>query len=623
MKTSGALLVTGEWGSGKTYHIENKVFPKVVEDTQFTPLIISLYGETDKNNIPNRVLFAYLDSKGKDSKFSTTKLAESMSNISEAVPFVKKFVDLRKVITGTAENIFKLLPHDQILICFDDLERMSEEVDINDFLGIINDLVEKKNAKVLLIANEDEIKDDVTFKEKTVEKTIHFIPNFSHILDDLIDSYSESAFKTYLKSNKDLILESLEPNISEDDFKRELGKSFANIRTIKFSLEHFKYVFEILEKNRNISEELVLKQLKNLWIFCLAVSVEFRKPNSISFKERKGLDELVSSIGDLDISQFDFSQMETTDRKPTLNDLEYNERFKRLYYNRLGEDYIFYPQFYDLITSGKEMESKSFIEQLEKSFKVNEEGKINPAHQLLQDFMHGWWTFTNEEFAKKIITLLENVEQGKLEDITSYLNSGVYLLGFSEILGKKTSEITQTIKNGLDKRLGSTRIDYVSKTRFEMISGDFNSKELKEVVAYVEKKFAEIEKKQRQEEIKELEKLLENDLEAFVKKFIQEDVGFRTPDTPIFHKISVDAIKSAIKNWEPKGIMDLISLFKSRYLDSGFADRVSEEITFLENMEMSIKELDLKTKNLSNHMIKTQLSPQLEECKNALQQTLK
>ncbi|MBL0078587.1 MAG: hypothetical protein IPP53_05545 [Bacteroidetes bacterium] len=83
MKTTGALLLTGDWGSGKTYHIKKYIFPLIEKTTDFSPLIVSLYGETDKNNIAQKVLFAYFDSKGKNVNLGTGTIAKNVKNLSK------------------------------------------------------------------------------------------------------------------------------------------------------------------------------------------------------------------------------------------------------------------------------------------------------------------------------------------------------------------------------------------------------------------------------------------------------------------------------------------------------------------------------------------------------------
>ena len=49
MQTNGALLLTGDWGSGKTYFIKNFVFPLISEKKDCpVPIMVSLYGVVDK-----------------------------------------------------------------------------------------------------------------------------------------------------------------------------------------------------------------------------------------------------------------------------------------------------------------------------------------------------------------------------------------------------------------------------------------------------------------------------------------------------------------------------------------------------------------------------------------------
>lgn len=45
-KTGTAIMLTGEWGSGKTYYIENKLVPFLKEHNA-TSVVVSLYGLDD------------------------------------------------------------------------------------------------------------------------------------------------------------------------------------------------------------------------------------------------------------------------------------------------------------------------------------------------------------------------------------------------------------------------------------------------------------------------------------------------------------------------------------------------------------------------------------------------
>lgn len=617
MKTSGALLLTGDWGSGKTYHIKKYIFPLIEETTEFTPIIISLYGETDKQNIANKVLFAFFDKKGKNVNLSTGTIAKNIKNLSEGIPILKKYVDIDKLIVGTGENAFRFLPHDKLLICFDDIERMSDKIKIDDFLGIVNDLVENKGCKVLLIANENEIKDEISFKEKTVEKTIYFLPNIGDILDSITNEYPDSNFKSYLRNNKDFIIKTLTATLDDEKKNVELRKAFSNIRTLKFALEHFKFPFNLLANSPEIDETLAI-QLKNIWVFTLSISIEFRKPKNISFTERKKLDSQTTTFSDLDFSNFKLLSTTTEIDEKVENEWSYSKNFKKLYFSRLSESYIFYQELYDLITSGKAIYEQSFLDNVEQSFKVKE-GRINPAHQILNTFLHSsYWSYTNTDFKGVLNNLLIYCEKGELEDIVSYLNAGFYLLHFNELFGKKKDEIVEKIKLGLDIFLPKIKLNYYI-SQFEMVQGNFNETNLQILIKYIEDKFAIIEAQNAINEAKELESMFTSDINSFVKGFLPENSGIRTSDKPLFHKFNKTTVHNSLKVWKSDEIINVASLLKTRYIDTSFIKRLTDEIAFLENLESGISSINFFEKTLSNYLLQSHLLPRVIECKKQLQ----
>lgn len=620
MKTTGSLMLTGDWGSGKTYHIKKYIFPLIEKKSDYIPIIVSLYGETNKNNIAQKVLFAYFDNKGKDVNLSTGKVAKNIKNFSEAIPYIKKFVDVEKLIVGTGENILRLIPQDKLLICFDDIERMSEEIKVDDFLGLINDLVENKGCKVLLIANEAEIKDGITFKEKTIEKTIHFIPNLSDIFDSITSSYPEGFFKSYLLKNKDLFIETLSIETKETSFNEELKKAFSNIRTLKFALEHFKVVFSLLVDSDNIND-LVYSQLRNLWIFTLSVSIEFRKPNNINFTERKNLDSQTSTLSDLDLSNVDFLLSDIdSDETPEVNELTYSEDFKEKYYNRLSENYIYYEELYSLITSGKKINEEEFKQTIERSFKVTE-GKVNPAHEILNSFLtQGYWKNSDEEFVIKTKKLLDYCEEGKLEDVISYLNAAMYIIGFCDIIEINKDTIVEKIKTGLDLFLRDVPPNSNMILQVEMVQHNFTGEHLTSLVEFIKQKIRDLNDLKSAEKLKRIQSLFESNLSAFVKEFLPERYDIRTPNQPFFHNVEIESVRQGINNSNPEGLMDLTSLLDLRYLDTTFSEYLTQEISFLNIIEEAVLEIDYTKKSLTNHILQNQLKPKIIESKKRLQE---
>lgn len=62
MENTGALLIVGAWGSGKTYYIDNEVFRKLGEGDKPRQCIrVSLFGVKDTADIPYRVFQAFTD----------------------------------------------------------------------------------------------------------------------------------------------------------------------------------------------------------------------------------------------------------------------------------------------------------------------------------------------------------------------------------------------------------------------------------------------------------------------------------------------------------------------------------------------------------------------------------
>lgn len=69
MDSSGAFLLTGTWGCGKTYYIKNELFPAIEKMKEnacsFIPIMVSLYGIENLADLPKRIVTEYLDCTAK------------------------------------------------------------------------------------------------------------------------------------------------------------------------------------------------------------------------------------------------------------------------------------------------------------------------------------------------------------------------------------------------------------------------------------------------------------------------------------------------------------------------------------------------------------------------------
>lgn len=515
MNNSGALLITGNWGCGKTYYMKETVLPTIKGKLNRNIVIVSLFGLNNLNEIPERVFYAYLNAIGKEKAgFKLGFLTDKLKNIIEAIPKLNEYVDFNKLFVK-GQGIYNILPKN-IIICLDDLERIVDRIDINEVLGVINELVENIGYKVIIIANEDFInKSQLIFKEKVVEKTIVFIPDTLKIFEEIASSYNDAAYTDYMHNNAiSLISPDNKLAIKSESYR----KNISNIRILKFAIEHFYKIFSYYKNSYNIGDPRIQLKLKNYWAFILAVSIEY-KLNNISYEDKRTLDLYThNQIANYDIDFGETSQEvsfdEETDDKASEDeqkkksdlDSAFQKKFYEKYFITQKEYPIFHSEIYAFITGGITPKISKLDEEMNTA--LDEYIHDNdPAYDLLHAFMNGIWGFSNEEISSKLEQLFSYVKQGQFSDYTSYLNASFFLLTYQELFVKSKDEMENGIKVGID--LFSDRItDTTSlKKDLQMIREDI-SKSVVWIYDYILEKISEKEDAQYRADIELLEKKL-------------------------------------------------------------------------------------------------------------------
>lgn len=155
-----AVLIDGDWGSGKTYFIEEKLIPKLndkigsVTEYKRSVFYVSLYGMEKFSQVIDEIyavsLEAFFDEKLGDGKGE--KIGKGINFASKLISAGMKYFN---VDTKDLPSIADVRKIKNSVIIFDDLERSS--LDINQLLGFINNLVEHNDIKVIIVANQAEI----------------------------------------------------------------------------------------------------------------------------------------------------------------------------------------------------------------------------------------------------------------------------------------------------------------------------------------------------------------------------------------------------------------------------------------------------------------------------------
>lgn len=251
-ENTGALLLTGPWGCGKSY-LMKQIAKDLNQEKAAAIAVISLFGLDSISAINKRVKDEYISLKlgtlGKSArklskKFAilvkdglavagsaapgVTGLAAASQGLSSALSYdLFGFFDVQSTI-GNNDSKRKFV------IVFDDLERC----DINskkDILGAINNFVENKQIKVIVIADEDKIDGDDyrEYKEKLISRTLCMTADYDSIIENISANYAEAAdgYRDFLKENADLI-------------KSVFAESrTSNIRMLKTILADFERVY--------------------------------------------------------------------------------------------------------------------------------------------------------------------------------------------------------------------------------------------------------------------------------------------------------------------------------------------------------------------------------------------
>jgi hypothetical protein len=491
----GALLLSGKWGSGKTYYLEHDV-KKNFED-KYKIQRISLFGMNSAAELHNAVKKAYFMlemhiSKSIDKSSNRLNvIKDKIADITENIPIYgsalnavltldwHEFVAIKNKVNG--------IP---FVLIFDDLERISSDKNtVLEILGCINDYVETIGIKTILVANEEKIVDlnYKEIKEKLIFHTIKLIPDYTKIVSSIIHEYDESSDKRYyqfISANRDQLI---------DIFSSE---GYDNIRSLRVIIQGFKRIFNLIS-DRDLSN---VKE-KTSEFYLMFARIIF------AYKTGKLETKFYEELGDFDTVYWD-----SIDR-PTLTTEERNRR-KELCH--LCTNTFFVKGIADWIIDGVWSE-QDIINEL---YLINDKLTTwhrNPKNIILSDFMSATDSELDEYYPQILddaysgkltlndyIHLLSNIYQAKNFDVslpididcaTSGLQIRLKKIELGEIvadkvttylfdrdldnMSEKEKEFYKTIKN-FNAELVSNKIEFIKQLNNEGLSAlyQFSNKEL-------------------------------------------------------------------------------------------------------------------------------------------------
>lgn len=397
-ETDYALMINGEWGSGKTFFIKNNLKKKIESVTcpvqknkdknvTYKQLYVSLYGVSSIEEINERIFYAinpnlrWIETTA-SKLLSFVEIIPSVGNtIKNAIPNDKEREDLRNKIANYNDKV----------IFFDDLERIDKnKIDIQSVLGYINSLTEHNHYKVVVVANDEVLGDDYKqFKEKTIRFSYHHFPKLSDIFDSICEKYEENnQYKIFLNKQKQFILDIISAGRCN------------NIRTLIFITDVYKKIFERIngDYSNEINQDLLLP-------FTL-ISIEAKNGH---IKEE--LKDALQSINSLSFMDF-LHNHEQNENKQCTPEEEYKQELNTKYDRFKSDRSIqFYDELFELIYDGYVSPNnwESVITNLRNEYKSKiETEEIKLAKQIIN-----WTQIPDADFSSVVDKVKSNVSENK------------------------------------------------------------------------------------------------------------------------------------------------------------------------------------------------------------------
>jgi hypothetical protein len=238
-----AVMISGKWGAGKTHQVQkilDQLLPMAGTSVKRPYVLVSLYGLKTPQEIDDAMvaaLYPWADNDG-------FRIAAS---VGKAILKHAK-IDLPKLKSSDLLNRMSA----EVFV-FDDLERCG--MPVTDAFGYINQLVERDGCKVIVLANQSEIKDQTTYlagKEKLIGKTLEVEPDF------------EAAFGAFLKGITDRKTKDLFELLALEIHEIYDQSTLKNLRILQQTMWDFERFYKVIEEKHR-SNVLAMKHLLRLF----------------------------------------------------------------------------------------------------------------------------------------------------------------------------------------------------------------------------------------------------------------------------------------------------------------------------------------------------------------------
>lgn len=540
--TDYAVMLNGEWGSGKTHFWNNKIKKKIesmqLNGKRYTTIYMSLYGISNLEEISKKIFMETTQLMDKNlRRFMNSKGQETIPEYAKTGIDMANFFGVTQ--NGNKVDYAEFFATDDKVLCFDDLERAN--VDVIDILGYINNFVEHDHIKTIIICNEKELatklkssnlemktfiatylldkqnelnksdkpmvekiqdkiehvfdkaNDYERIKEKLIGETFEYAPKFDYIINGILMRYENNPeLIRFLRENTGIIIST---------FNRSGTR---NLRILKHALNDFKKIYEMVNKSYPNTSNRVMQ---TMLIFTIAVSFEIKagkitKEKFINIKDNEEYKSiLVSSRILMDNRQF------------------YIKEFDQNYYYNFKAEYRFF-KFIEYYVRTRIFDMKLFKENMDTIRNTVDTENLPSYKRLLTE---EYWKISDNEFEAVIEDIIEDVKEGKIK-LIDMVKIFAYFSYFSRkgLIKYDLKTLKSMFFNGMN--ISSLTSEYCSNIEEELgkIAIEEVEEDMEEILKHFHKLNDQLLDKMYREKAEEIMKCIPMKMEQFYEKFDRE-----------------------------------------------------------------------------------------------------
>lgn len=423
-----AVMLTGRWGCGKTFFVNQWLKTLEVSDEDreeviyLKPIYVSVYGMSSLAEIKTEI-----DRKVNPFYYSkTAKMLKTAAKFASKIVFKTDLtVDEDREIKASASgslDIMSLFESDSEevkgtrFIVFDDIERTF--IPMNILLGFINFFVERCKFHVLIIGDESKLKGDnlkiySDFKEKTVGRQFEIVPDVDAALDSYIEDYGLDKF---IRKEREYIIRCFR------------ATTYNNLRLLRQCLYDFNEVLREFPEKKIRENEVIFHCLLSSFI---AVYAEYNNA------------ENHDTIAKWNRAFLEYNASLKKDENNVCCKIE--KKYKEISDGNIYPVtfYTFVNEIVSFLTKGCSV--KGTIEALFPTKRIN---------HTIQSKFDGYFYLSDDEFNKRYDEVEKDLLDGKIQD-GNQLGAAISYLGLFDAMQvhRLRAETLNSIKELLDVRL--------------------------------------------------------------------------------------------------------------------------------------------------------------------------